>query len=827
MANEDFTFTEPKKEPFLPEQSQFRASKAPGPAIAPSDEGFSFNEAPIVQQKSDAYQAGQRSMQEKALGLTPESQKQVLSFTSGVGDTAFMGFQPWMEALGAKGLSYVVPPKVHAYFAGKSEDPKYIEDVRERQKRLQSIPTKELVEFSRGASEQAQQEYPKTALAGQTTGLVGSAMTLPVVAPKAGAFISGVGTGSLYGGISGLSENLDPLDAVRNAVVGGIAGGTLGPLAEKALGGFSRIVSSGKNLLDDNGFLTQEATEIAKKAGMTNSEILMLAPQLAASFKKYGMRPESATMARFEEFGITPTQGMVTKDPVQLAKESEFAQPSYGRVQQQAKEASEDLTGTSLMPREAVDIAHQAVQEKAAAAKNIADKAYSDAAEMGGYFPVKDITGVGKKIAFDLNKSSNLASVSTNPLVTETLKRLDDQLGKEKPIYEPFVPGGPPVTTVHNDFRAVEEGRVVLNQALTAAISSGDNVNVRAINTVIDKFDSYIENKLTQGAFSGDPNVLNKWKEARSLWSEYKTKFGVQRSGDESGKLLKQIIDDGKSPDDVGRMIFNYAAVTGDASMKVTALKTISQLNRALGPNSPEMQGIKSSFVNSLMSVADATPKGFNNTANRIDDFIKGRGAGIANNLLSRQERAVLDRFSKVMRDAGSLSENQLQKEVSIIAETAKLSAPSLLSGMSYALGMLHPVLATMMGVAGYAPQIVKGIQGTEYFASKAANAPFTGKGLLPPVPGVRVATPNLVYQNPDFENAMEEANKIIENKTGVPMERASGGRTMSKNPTAKAMALIAMADRIKKEQGKDTSSLLNLDDTTVAKALAVANRGI
>ena len=56
---------------------------------------------------------------------------------------------------------------------------------------------------------------------------------------------------------------------------------------------------------------------------------------------------------------------------------------------------------------------------------------------------------------------------------------------------------------------------------------------------------------------------------------------------------------------------------------------------------------------------------------------------------------------------------------------------------------------------------------------------------------------------------------------------RASGGRTMSKNPIAKAMALIAMADRIKKEQGKDTSSLLNLDDTTVAKALAVANRGI
>ena len=59
-------------------------------------------------------------------------------------------------------------------------------------------------------------------------------------------------------------------------------------------------------------------------------------------------------------------------------------------------------------------------------------------------------------------------------------------------------------------------------------------------------------------------------------------------------------------------------------------------------------------------------------------------------------------------------------------------------------------------------------------------------------------------------------------------LHRASGGRTNDKrNPKAEADRLINMAARIKKEQAGGTSSLLNLDDTTVAKALAVANRNI
>lgn len=67
-----------------------------------------------------------------------------------------------------------------------------------------------------------------------------------------------------------------------------------------------------------------------------------------------------------------------------------------------------------------------------------------------------------------------------------------------------------------------------------------------------------------------------------------------------------------------------------------------------------------------------------------------------------------------------------------------------------------------------------------------------------------------------------------IENQqaSGGRIGRKSGGR-IGNVAKAEAERLINLADRIKKSQSGDTKPLLNLDDTTVAKALAIANKGI
>ena len=63
-------------------------------------------------------------------------------------------------------------------------------------------------------------------------------------------------------------------------------------------------------------------------------------------------------------------------------------------------------------------------------------------------------------------------------------------------------------------------------------------------------------------------------------------------------------------------------------------------------------------------------------------------------------------------------------------------------------------------------------------------------------------------------------------NAAGGRIGRKAGGRA-SNSAKAKADQLIAMADRIKKDEGKGTEPLLNVDDTTIAKALEIAKRGI
>lgn len=781
---------------------------------------------PSEPERSASFNVGRRMMESPPkdfYGLKPEQQKQALSGLSGFGDTFTLGFQPWATAAMTKGASYL--------------DPR--ESNRAQREKIQSMPMKDLVEMARGMSSEAQTQYPKTALAGQATGLAGSVLALPVVLPKAGAMASGAATGVVYGGLSGLSKDFNPIDALEEGVIGGVAGGTLGPIVEKTIGLFSKLLSKGFNIVDENGLLSPAAAKIAKEVGLSDMDIVRLGPSLGASFKKYGMRPEAVRMAQFEEFGITPTQGMVTKDPKSLMLEqklsdtnSPYAKPTYESIRQQAGETASTITGQPLSTREAVDVAVQSAQEKALAARTAASQAYTDASEQGGFFPRESITNVGDIIIQGMARDPSKGYLVTSDAAQAAVQKLNQTLGAELPMRGPLVPGGQPITSVNQDFRAVESGRQALNTALTDAMKSGNSTNVRAVNEVIDQFDNHIENQIANGAFESEalsgPEVLNKWREARALWSDYKSKYGVQRTGEEAGNLLKQIIDQEKSSDDVGRMLFNFSTGSGDASMKVTAMKAINQMNRALGANSSEMQGIKRSFVSELMQPVDASPQGFAKTAARINDFVNGKGAGVANKFLTPQERGILNRFAKVMENAGSVPKDQLQQEVSRIAETARLVAPTVLSGSSYLIGALNPQLAIALAAAGYIPSAIRAYKSLPSVAKKIANDPFTGRTPLPTVPSVRTAVPLIGNEYPEMEEtALNSVNEQADRAKNFIMPRASGGRTMSKDPTAKAMALIAMADRIKKEQGKDTSSLLNLDDTTVAKALAVANRGI
>ena len=71
-------------------------------------------------------------------------------------------------------------------------------------------------------------------------------------------------------------------------------------------------------------------------------------------------------------------------------------------------------------------------------------------------------------------------------------------------------------------------------------------------------------------------------------------------------------------------------------------------------------------------------------------------------------------------------------------------------------------------------------------------------------------------------EQGREQINRASGGRTG----HAAGGK-VGFDHEAKADKLILLADKIKKDEAKKTSSILNVDDSTVARALAVVNRKI
>jgi len=64
-----------------------------------------------------------------------------------------------------------------------------------------------------------------------------------------------------------------------------------------------------------------------------------------------------------------------------------------------------------------------------------------------------------------------------------------------------------------------------------------------------------------------------------------------------------------------------------------------------------------------------------------------------------------------------------------------------------------------------------------------------------------------------------------LQHAAGGRIGRKTGG-AVRKDAKAEAHRLIALSEKIRKRQAKQTEPLLNLDDTTVAKALEIANRG-
>jgi hypothetical protein len=294
----------------------------------------------------------------------------------------------------------------------------------------------------------------------------------------------------------------------------------------------------------------------------------------------------------------------------------------------------------------------------------------------------------------------------------------------------------------------------------------------------------------------------------------------------------------------------NIREIATDTQMpgSAIAMGTANKVKDTISKIDPKYADIMEQYASASDELSDAN-RLFGNPRmtpeRQLQKILSGK------NNVSKQ--TLLEQLSKRRPDlAKMIAGQELSKGTSLTLP--EIASGAGLGGLGY-YAFQNPVLAGAISAAALPLKTPRALGEAAYYAGKGSKlAPvvaasgelsqFEKPNKQPAAPSTNPFTaameksyaPTQQPTKPSVGDYFTAQDKAIANNTKIddelrkmgltPLPRASGGRT-ARNPKTKAEQLIAMADRIKKEQGNETKPLLNLDDTTVAKALAIANRGI
>ena len=200
-------------------------------------------------------------------------------------------------------------------------------------------------------------QSPKSTLAGEVAGMVGTAPILPGLAGAPAATLPvralqyGV-TGGLYGAAGEAIDSGDPLKAAIAGGTGLAGGAVLGPIVEKvappvvaaaskALAPILDRFGTGAVVAAEGGF-TPRARAVLINAGLDADNLPpQLAQHIETAFAGKGASEASLREAQAAEFGIPLTRGQATEDPRVLAQE---ARALTGEAGTRAQQIGDDFT---------------------------------------------------------------------------------------------------------------------------------------------------------------------------------------------------------------------------------------------------------------------------------------------------------------------------------------------------------------------------------------------------------------------------------------------------------------------------------------------------
>lgn len=132
------------------------------------------------------------------------------------------------------------------------------------------------------------------------------------------------------------------------------------------------------------------------------------------------------------------------------------------------------------------------------------------------------------------------------------------------------------------------------------------------------------------------PDVVEKMRQARALFSEYKRTFAPQGAGDDVGLAMRKIVDRNADPAETAQIL--YAGSPGRNIRMAERVKAI------VGGDSPTWAAHQQGFISSVVNGRDMRPEA---VSRRILDALDGQKRGVASAILNDEQVAGLREFQK------------------------------------------------------------------------------------------------------------------------------------------------------------------------------------
>lgn len=547
----------------------------------------------------------------------------------------------------------------------------------------------------------------------------GIASRMGIAGATSGVISAGKETGAQ---MLGSQQDFDTLKVGLDTAFG--AGGQV---VGDALTGYIRAK---KPVFNSAGEVSGQFKDILKQSGINFDEfgekgkeaIVNAYKNLGAKFAQEADRVTSVASAA--DTGRIPlTIGQSTGEVRQIANEEAMRNAGRGTLaqkimqrfdlaQRKAIEEEAGVVGQAIAPdarsvnqTEAGGTIYEMLRGKQQQMKAGVTKAY-DATDLRALnIPVSAVDEMPLRV----QKVIQEQNLVLDPTLTPSAAKAFDEVKNAVPKME-----GVKVTDIN--LKSLESTRKKLNSFYGAAANDTDRT---VIQTIRNEFDNWLDDTITKGLASGDPEQITKLKDARGMAREYFSKFKVDpKSADvDAQKIIEKITSKDLTPVET----MNYLFGTSKIGENQVAVRVAKKFKDIFGENSDQFNEFRQAAYMRLVQDSQGNLKPASKIVKEVDELIMGKGSQLTNEIFTPEQVKSLREFrtalAKTVTPSGATNPSKTGYEIARLGE-------DLIKGAGL-ISMVGGDVATGAGITA-ATGLIKPLRGATaaYQATRGVTAP-------------------------------------------------------------------------------------------------------